>query len=160
MHVPDRDTPIEETLRALDDLVRQGKVRYIGCSNFAGWQLADAQWTAGQGHLTPFISAQNRYSLITRDVEKELVPAAQAHGVGILPYFPLESGLLTGKYRQGASLPEGSRLSRWGDWGVKAFAGEEKFRVVGRLEQLCERHGVTLLQLALGWLVSKPWWPA
>lgn len=157
MHVPDGETPIEETMRALDDLVRQGKVRYIGSSNFAGWQLADAQWTARQGRLTPFISAQNRYSLISRDIEKELVPASQAHGVGILPYFPLESGLLTGKYRQGVALPEGSRLARWGDWGMKAFAGEEKFRIVGGLERLCDEHGVTLLQLALAWLVAKPW---
>lgn len=156
MHTPDPETPVEETLRALDDLVRQGKVRYIGCSNFAGWQLADAQWTARSGHLTPFVSAQNRYSLITRDIEKELVPAARAHGVGILPYFPLESGVLTGKYRPGAAMPEGSRLAQWGDWGARAFAGEEKFRAVERLESLCAAHGARLLDLAMAWLVSRP----
>ena len=89
MHLADPKTPIEETMRALDDLIRQGKLRYIGCSNYAAWQIADAQWTAREGCLTSFISAQNRYSLLTRDIEKELVPACDAHGLGILPYFPL-----------------------------------------------------------------------
>jgi aryl-alcohol dehydrogenase-like predicted oxidoreductase len=156
MHTPDAATPIEETLRALDDLVRQGKVRYIGCSNFAGWQLTEAQWTARTGHLTPFISAQNRYSLMTRDIEKELVPAARAHGVGILPYFPLESGLLTGKYCRGAAPPEGSRLARWGAWGVGAFASDERFAVLEKLLAVGERHQVPILELALAWLVSRP----
>lgn len=156
MHVADVSTPVEETLRALDDLVRQGKVCYIGCSNYAAWQLTEAAWTARTHGLTAFISAQNRYSLITRDMERELVPASRAAGVGILPYFPLESGLLTGKYRRGAPLPAGSRLERWGAWGAGAFASDEKFSVVENLDVICARHGTRLLDLALGWLVSRP----
>jgi aryl-alcohol dehydrogenase-like predicted oxidoreductase len=156
MHVADPSTPIQETLRALDDLVRQGKVRYVGCSNYAAWQLVDAQWTARVEHLTPFISAQNRYSLMTRDIEKELIPAARAHGVGILPYFPLESGLLTGKYRRGTAMPEGSRLAKWGAWGAGAFASEERFATLEKLLAVGDRHQVPILDLALAWLVSRP----
>lgn len=157
MHVPDGATPIAETLRALDDLIRQGKVRYIGCSNFAAWQLVEAQWTARDRHLTPFISAQNRYSLLTRAIEQELVPAARTHGVGILPYFPLESGLLSGKYRPGEPMPAGSRLQKWGGWGATAFAGEDKFAVLGKLLALCAQHDASILELALGWLTARPW---
>ena len=111
MHFPDAATPIEETLRALDDLVRQGKVRYIGCSNFAGWQVVEAAWTARSASLAPFVSAQNFYNLLERDVEHELVPACNAYGLGVLPYFPLASGLLTGKYQRGQAAPAGTRLS-------------------------------------------------
>src|SRR6185369_2616078 len=100
MHEPDPSTPVAETLAALDDLVRAGKVRYLGSSNFAPWQVADAAWTARTAHTAPFVSAQNEYSLIQRDIEDELVPACQAFGVGMLPYFPLANGLLTGKYRR------------------------------------------------------------
>ena len=109
MHLFDKDTPIEETLRALDDLVRQGKIRYFGSSNYAAWQLAEAEWTARSGNLDRFISAQNRYSLLTREIEKDLVPVCERYGVGILPYFPLESGLLTGKYRKGEPAPGADR---------------------------------------------------
>jgi aryl-alcohol dehydrogenase-like predicted oxidoreductase len=101
IHRPDPATPLDETMRALDDLVREGKVRYIGHSNYAGWETADAAWTAKALNLAPFISAQNRYSLLSREIEAELVPACLNHGVGILPFFPLESGLLTGKYKRG-----------------------------------------------------------
>src|SRR5947207_7918227 len=101
MHQPDPATPIGETLAALDDLVRAGKVRYLGNSQFAGWQIADADWTARTAHLTPFISAQNHYSLLERDVEQEVVPACERFGLGLLPFFPLASGLLTGKYHRG-----------------------------------------------------------
>jgi aryl-alcohol dehydrogenase-like predicted oxidoreductase len=156
MHLPDPRTPLQETLRALDDLVRQGKVRYVGCSNYAAWQLVDAHWLAKCDHLAGFVSAQNRYSLLTRDIEKELIPAARRCGVGILPYFPLESGLLTGKYRRGAAMPVGSRLAKWGGWGTQAFASDEKFALVERLEEVCRRHDVHLLDLAIGWLVSQP----
>lgn len=156
MHRADDAVPIEETLRALDDLVRQGKVRYVGCSNFAAWQISEAAWTARVHHLNPFISAQNRYSLLTRELEKELVPAASAHGLGIIPYFPLESGLLSGKYRPGQEPPAGSRLAKWGQWASGAFASPDKLEKVGALFGLCERHGHTLLQLAMGWLASRP----
>ncbi|HET6483444.1 MAG TPA: aldo/keto reductase, partial [Actinoplanes sp.] len=111
MHQPDPWTPIDETLAALDDLVRAGKVRYLGNSNFAGWQIADADWTARSGGRTPFVSAQNQYSLLHRDVETEVVPACEQYGLGLLPYFPLDSGLLTGKYRRGEKPAAGTRLS-------------------------------------------------
>ncbi len=156
MHTIDPHTPMEETLRALDDLVRQGKVRYVGSSNFAAWQIVEAAWISRTQHLERFVSAQNRYSLVTRDLEKEVAPACERYGLGILPYFPLESGLLTGKYRRGAPMPEGSRLAKWGAWGAGAFASDEKFAVVEKLQAVCERHGLGLLELAMSWLVSKP----
>jgi aryl-alcohol dehydrogenase-like predicted oxidoreductase len=111
LHEPDGVTPIEETLSALTDLVREGKVRYVGCSNFDGWQVADAAWTARTAGLEAFVSVQNRYSLLDRTVEAEVVPARQAFGLGVLPFFPLEYGLLTGKYRRGSSAPAGSRAA-------------------------------------------------
>jgi aryl-alcohol dehydrogenase-like predicted oxidoreductase len=111
LHEPDGVTPIEETLSALTDLVREGKVRYVGCSNFDGWQVADAAWTARTAGLEAFVSVQNRYSLLDRTVEAEVVPACQAFGLGVLPFFPLEYGLLTGKYRRGSSAPAGSRAA-------------------------------------------------
>jgi aryl-alcohol dehydrogenase-like predicted oxidoreductase len=156
MHRADEDTPIEETLRALDDLVRQGKVRYVGCSNYAAWQIADAAWTAGSCNLNAFISAQNRYSLLTRDLEKDVIPACEAYGLGILPYFPLESGLLTGKYRKGEPPPEGTRLALWGSFGTGAFASEEKLDKVDALNELCQRYDHSLLDMAMGWLASRP----
>ena len=114
-HQPDADTPVDETLRALDDLVTQGKVRYLGNSNYTGWQIADADWTAaGQSR---FVSAQNLYSLLERDVEKEVLPACEHFGLGFLPFFPLASGLLSGKYQRGVAPAEGTRLAtrsrRW-----------------------------------------------
>ena len=111
MHEPDPATPIDETLAALDDLVRSGKVRYLGNSNFAGWQIADADWTARAGNRTPFISAQNRYSLLHREPEAEVLLACQHFGLGFLPFFPLDSGLLSGKYRRGEAPPAGSRMT-------------------------------------------------
>src|SRR5947208_10618611 len=112
LHRPDPQTPIEETLRALDDLVRQGKVRFIGCSNLSAQQVAEAQAAARRHGLAQFVSCQDEYSLLVRDVERELVPTAKRLGLGLLPYFPLASGLLTGKYKRGAALPPGSRLSK------------------------------------------------
>jgi aryl-alcohol dehydrogenase-like predicted oxidoreductase len=154
IHRPDPSTPIEETVRALDDLVRAGKVRYLGVSNFAGWQIADAQWTAKSLGLNGFISHQDEYSLVVRDIEKEVLPAAKAHGLGLLPFFPLASGLLTGKYRQGAAAPEGTRLAN-------AFMGaryltEGNFEVVERLEPWAHERGRSLLDLAFAWLLTTP----
>jgi len=157
MHRPDDAVPMEETLRALDDLVRQGKLRYIGCSNFAGWQIADAAWTAESRGCTPFISAQNRYSLMSRDLEKEVAPAVRRYGLGVLPYFPLESGLLSGKYRPGAEFPQDSRLAKWGQWAAGAFASPDKLAKLGQLLALAEQHGHSILELAMGWLASKPY---
>ncbi|HTO54767.1 MAG TPA: aldo/keto reductase [Myxococcota bacterium] len=152
IHFPDASTPIEETLRALDDLVRQGKVRYLGCSNFAGWQVVEAAFTARNAHLTAFVSAQNFYNLLERGVEKELVPACSAYGLGILPYFPLASGLLTGKYRRGEAPPEGTRLS------VPRFKGaltDKNFDKVEKLASFAADAGHSLLDLAIGWLASQ-----
>ncbi len=156
MHRADTTVPIEETLRALDDLVRQGKVRYVGCSNFAAWQIADAAWTSREHHLSPFISAQNRYSILSRDLEKEVLPAVAHFGLGILPYFPLESGLLSGKYLPGRDFPADSRLAKWGAWAAAAFASPQRLDKVAQLAGLCERHGHSMLQLAMGWLAGKP----
>jgi aryl-alcohol dehydrogenase-like predicted oxidoreductase len=129
----------------------------VGCSNFAAWQVADAAWTAREHHLSPFVSAQNRYSLLSRELERELVPAVSAFGLGVIPYFPLESGLLSGKYRPGQDFPAGSRLAKWGRWAAGAFASPEKLAQVEKLLVLCERFDHTLLQLAMGWLAMKPY---
>ena len=155
VHFPDVKTPIEETLRALDDVVRAGKVRYIGCSNFAGWQVADAQWTARANHLSPFVSAQNEYNLLDRRTEHELVPAANAYGLGVLPYFPLASGFLTGKYRHGEPPPHGTRLQMWGPRGEQVLS-ERNFAVLEKLETFATSRGHTMLELAIGWLASQP----
>ena len=154
MHAPDDGTPIEETLRALDDLVRAGKVRYLGNSNFRGWQIADAHWTAETHHLTKFVSAQNHYNLLERGVEAEVAPAAERYGLGILPYFPLASGFLTGKYRRGEGAAEGTRLAAWGR--AESVLTEENFAVLDRLEGWAGERGHTVLELATGWLASQP----
>jgi len=156
IHFPDVTTPIEETLRALDDVVRAGKVRYIGCSNFAGWQVAEAQWTARANHLNPFVSAQNEYNLLDRRIERELVPACNAYGLGVLPYFPLASGFLTGKYRPGEPPPQGTRLQMWGPRGEQ-FLSARNFEVLAKLEPFAASRGHTMLELAFGWLVSQPY---
>jgi aryl-alcohol dehydrogenase-like predicted oxidoreductase len=155
VHRPDAATPIEETLSALDDLVRQGKVRYIGCSNFAAWQVVDAQWTADDRRLTPFISAQDELSLLVRDVERELIPALEAKSMGLLPYFPLASGLLTGKYARGADLPQGTRMALMKRLSDR-FMTEKNWEIVGKLEAFCASRGHTMLELAFGWLLAKP----
>jgi aryl-alcohol dehydrogenase-like predicted oxidoreductase len=153
-HVPDPLTPIEETLRALDDLTRQGKIRYAGCSNLPAWQVVDAVWTSRSHDLTQFVSAQDEYSLLARDAERELLPALNACGMGLLPFYPLAGGLLTGKYVRGQPLPEKSRLTY-----VKAsadrFLTERNWTRVGRLEAFCGTRGRGLLELAFSWLASR-----
>jgi aryl-alcohol dehydrogenase-like predicted oxidoreductase len=154
LHQPDGVTPIEETLSALTDLVREGKVRYLGCSNFHGWQVADAAWTARSAGLEGFVSVQNRYSLLDRTVEAEVVPAAATFGLGVLPFFPLEYGLLTGKYRRGESAPAGSRAAldpsraQWletADWDrIEAF------------EKYAEARGLAPLDVAVAGLAAQP----
>ena len=155
IHFPDTNTPIEETLRALDDLVRQGKVRYIGCSNFTGWQVVEAQWITRTQHLSPIISAQNQYNLLDRRIERELVPASSAYGLGILPYFPLASGFLTGKYRSGQPPPEGTRLAGAGPMADRVLT-ERNFETLTKLEAFVESCGRSMLDLAIGWLASQP----
>ena len=155
VHFPDPNTPVEETLRALDDLVRAGKVRYIGCSNFSGWMVADAAWIARTQHLTPFVSAQNQYNLLDRRIERELVPACRKFGLGVLPYFPLASGFLTGKYRRGEPPPEGTRLALWGPRGQQLLS-DQNFDTLERLQAFASERGRSMLDLAVGWLASQP----
>ncbi len=153
MHEPDPATPIEETLAALDDLVRSGKVRYLGNSNFAGWQIADADWTARAGNLTPFISAQNRYSLLQRGVEAEVVPACEQFALGLLPFFPLDSGLLTGKYHRGERPVAGTRLSL--DRYRRVLEGADWDRIEALTAFGAER-GHSLLDVAIAGLAARP----
>ncbi len=155
IHFPDARTPIEETLRALDDVVRQGKVRYAGCSNFAGWQVVEAQWTARTQHFAPLVSAQNQYNLLDRRIERELVPAAKAYGLGILPYFPLASGFLTGKYHAGEPRPEGTRLAGAGPAAGRIMTAEN-FATLSKLSTFAESRGRSMVELAVGWLASQP----
>ncbi len=152
IHRPDPLTPIAETLATLDDLVRAGKVRYVGSSNFTGWQVADAAWSARTANLTAFISAQNEYSLVERDVEADLVPACQAYGVGLLPYFPLANGLLTGRYRR-ERIPEGSRLSQDRYAGYLAKA---PWDAIDAIAGFAEERGLSMVDVAIGALAAKP----
>ena len=153
MHQPDPDTPIEETLGALDDLVTSGKVRYLGNSNFAGWQIADADWISRTGHMSRFISAQNNWSLLERAVETEVIPACERFGLGMLPFFPLASGLLTGKYRRGEAPQQDTRLAAWGTRGAKALS-DRNFDRVEKLTAYAEEAGHTMLELAFAWLLG------
>ncbi|MFY1704386.1 aldo/keto reductase [Micromonospora sp. WMMA1923] len=154
MHQPDPGTPIEETLAALDDLVRAGKVRYLGNSNFTGWQIADADWTARTGGMTPFISAQNHYSLLERGVEAEVVPACERFGLGLLPFFPLADGLLTGKYRRGSAPPEGTRLAGGGRYAERLAAAD--WDTIEAIEAYAAERGLLMLQVAIGGLAAQP----
>lgn len=154
MHAPDPRTPVEETLSALDDLVGEGKVLYIGSSNFSGWQIADAAWISRTGHLSAFVSAQNDYSLIDRSVEREVIPACERFGVGMLPYFPLASGLLTGKYHRNQSAPEGTRLA--GSPAASRLLNDANFDIVEGLERFAQQRGISLLDVAIGGLAAQP----
>jgi aryl-alcohol dehydrogenase-like predicted oxidoreductase len=153
-HRPDPATPIEETMRALDQLIRQGKVRYIACSNMSAAQVTQAQAVAKANGLHRFVCCQDQYSLLARQIEAELIPALQREHLPLLPYFPLASGMLTGKYQFGAPIPEGSRLShkRYSD----RFLNDQNFHVVERLKNFCAERGRSMLELAFGWLLSKP----
>jgi aryl-alcohol dehydrogenase-like predicted oxidoreductase len=151
IHTPDPATPIEETLTALGDLVAQGKVRYLGHSNFAGWQLAEAAGAARELGTTGFVSAQNHWSLLERGIQAEVVPAALHYGLGVLPYYPLANGLLTGKVRRGLPPPEGSRLA-----GRPDYITGDKLDRVEKLADWAQQHGVTLLDVAVGGLAAQP----
>jgi aryl-alcohol dehydrogenase-like predicted oxidoreductase len=154
MHRTDPRTPIEETLRALDDLIRQGKVRYIGCSNFPAWEMTEAGWAARHLGLNGFVSCQDEYSLVHRAPEAELLPAARRLGFGLLPYFPLASGLLTGKYRRNVALPPGTRFA-----GTQRLADryltERNWAIAEKLGDFAEARGHTLLELAFSWLLAQ-----
>ncbi len=155
IHMPDPETPQSETLEALNDLVRAGKVRYIGCSNLAGWQLTDAMWISRSRGLAEYISAQNQYNLLDRRIERELTPACKHFGVGILPYFPLASGLLTGKYRRGAEPSKDTRLGLAPRMAQQVLT-EENYATVERLEEFARGKGHTILELAVSWLAAQP----
>jgi aryl-alcohol dehydrogenase-like predicted oxidoreductase len=154
MHAADPATPIEETLSVLDDLVREGKVRYVGHSNFSGWQIADADWVARTRGYTPFVTAQNNYSLLERAVRHEVLPACRHFGLGMLPYFPLASGMLTGKYRRASAPPEGTRMDRMEALARRALT-EANFDKVEALTAFAEQRGHSLLDLAFCWLLSQ-----
>jgi aryl-alcohol dehydrogenase-like predicted oxidoreductase len=154
-HDYDSRTPIEETLRTLDDLVRQGKVRYLGNSNFPAWRVAEAEFTARAMSGSRFVSCQDEYSLVVRDIEKDLLPAAQEYNLGLLPFFPLASGLLTGKYQRGVMAPADTRFG-------KAPALRDRYvtprneAIVDKLKAFAEKRGHTLLELAFSWLAARP----
>ncbi|MEU9979253.1 aldo/keto reductase [Streptomyces sp. NPDC051014] len=151
LHSPDPGVPIAETLSALTELVREGKIRYIGHSNLSAWQLTEAAHVARSLGSTPFVSAQNEWSLLERSAERELVPAALHHGLGVLPYYPLANGLLTGKIRRGTPVPPGSRLH-----GRDAYLTDRRLDLVEVLIAVAVRYGRTLLELAIGWLCAQP----
>ncbi len=151
IHAPDPVTPVGETLTALGELVAEGKVRYIGHSNFSGWQLAEAAGLARELGTAAFISAQNHWSLLERAAEAEVVPAARHFGLGVLPYFPLANGLLTGKIRRGQAAPAGSRLA-----GRPGYVTEQKISRVEALIGWARDHGITVLDVAIGALAAQP----
>lgn len=154
MHRTDPRTPIEESLRALDDLIRQGKVRYVGCSNFPAWEMTEAAWTARTAGLNGFVSCQDEFSLVHRAPETELLPAARKLGFGLLPYFPLASGLLTGKYRRNSPLPAGTRLAKTQRLADR-YLTERNWEVAEKLGDFVESHGRSMLELAFSWLLAQ-----
>jgi aryl-alcohol dehydrogenase-like predicted oxidoreductase len=153
IHKADPLTPLEETLRALDDLIRQGKVRYIGCSNHPAWQVTEAKWIARELGASTFISCQDEYSLLARDPERELLPAMEAHGLGLLPYFPLACGLLSGKYKRN-EIPEGARLGKVPRLAER-YLTPANWQIVESLQEFCAKRGRTLLELAFSWLAAQ-----
>jgi len=152
IHTPDPSTPIEETMRALDDLVKQGKVRYIGCSNFSTAQINAAESVAERNGLAQLVSSQDEYSLVVRNLESDPLPAIKAHGLGLLPYYPLGSGILTGKYKRNQPGPAGARLTGGGMGG--RHLNDKNFTIVEALEKFCAARGKTVLDLAFAWLLA------
>lgn len=155
IHMQDLDVPEEETLRALDDLVHQGKVRYIGASNYAAWRLVDSLWTSRSQGLERFVALQMQYSLMERNLEKEHVSVAREFGLGIIPWSPLGGGFLTGKYRPGAAPPQGSRLTEWKD-RLSRMDTPQNWRILAAVDAVAARHGATASQVSLAWLLHKP----
>ncbi len=153
-HRPDPLTPIEETLRTLEDLVRQGKIRYYGCSNLPAWQVVEAAWTARTHNLSGFVSCQDEVSLVVRHHETDLMPAMREYGLGLLPYFPLASGLLTGKYKRNTPLPEDARLTRTARLADR-YLTDQNWAIAEKLEDFATARGHTILELAFSWLLSR-----
>ncbi len=155
LHQPDPLTPLDETMQALDDLVTQGKIRYIGCSNLPSWQVVESQWISKSMGLNRFVSCQDEYNILNRNVEAELIPAMQKYGCGLLPYFPLASGLLTGKYKR-TEMPEGARLTDMPTFANRIYLTDENFDVVDNLNKFAHKTGHSILELAFGWMASRP----
>jgi aryl-alcohol dehydrogenase-like predicted oxidoreductase len=155
LHQPDPLTPIEETLWALDDLVRQGKIRYLGCSTLPAWQVVEAQWTAKHLGLHSFISCQEEYSLLARGLDREMIPVLEAYGLGLIPFRPLADGLLTGKYKRGTPPPPGTRLATTPRVAQRNLT-DDNWKIVERLKDFAAEGGHTLLELALSWLLARP----
>lgn len=155
-HYPDTETPIEETLRAMEDLVRAGKVRYVGCSNFAAWQLCKALWTSKFRNLESFIALQSRYNVLDRSIEREVVPCCQKYGVGVVPWGPLSGGFLTGKYIRDGKRPEGTFLANPPPIYRDALS-DTNFDKLAKLEVFAEERGHSVVELAIAWLLSHPW---
>lgn len=147
--------PIEETLSALDDLVRQGKVRYVGCSNYTGYRLVESLWAADRKGLEPYVSLQFQWSLAVRDAERELIPAVRAFGLGTLVWSPLARGFLSGKYRRGAEAPPGSRLATWTD-SYRQFDNDRGWAVLEAVQRVAGRRGATPAAVSIAWLLSRP----
>ncbi|MEZ4451331.1 MAG: aldo/keto reductase [Nannocystaceae bacterium] len=155
IHAQDLDTPEDELLRALDDLIRAGKVIYVGCSNYAAYRLVDSLWTAKTEHLARFVSLQAQYSLVVRDLEREHVPVCEQHGLGILPWSPLAGGFLSGKYRREAAPPPGSRLEKWTE-RFRAFDNPRNWQILDAVVAVAEELGASPSQVALAWLLTRP----
>ena len=155
LHRFDPKTPLEETMSAVNDLVKQGKIRYVGISSVAAWQLVDMQWTARHHGYAPLTTCEVEYSLLARDPERELIPAMKSHGVSLLPYYPLASGFLTGKYRRHAPKPDGARLTK-GKRYEEMFMTDVNWTRLEQLEAFCKQSGRTLLELAFSWLAAQP----
>jgi aryl-alcohol dehydrogenase-like predicted oxidoreductase len=158
VHMPDPSTPIEETLRALDDLVHTGKVRYIGCSNYPAWQLADALWTSKLLGIARFESVQPRYNILFRMIEDELIPLSQAHGVGVIVYNPLAGGVLTGRYQQSREIEPGTRFSlkNSGQLYQRRYWNDAMFEAVEYLSDFFTLRGKKLVHVALAWVLAQP----
>jgi aryl-alcohol dehydrogenase-like predicted oxidoreductase len=154
-HDYDPLTPIDETLRALDDLIRQGKVRYIGNSNFPAWRIAEAEHVARAMNASRFVSCQDEYSLVVRDIEKDLLPCAQEYGLGLLPFFPLASGLLTGKYKRGQAAPEDTRFGKVARLRDR-YVTPRNEEIVEKLQAFAQARGHSMLELAFSWLAARP----
>jgi aryl-alcohol dehydrogenase-like predicted oxidoreductase len=155
LHQPDPLTPLDETMQALDDLVTQGKIRYIGCSNLPSWQVVESQWISKSMGLNRFVSCQDEYNILNRNVEAELIPAMQKYGCGLLPYFPLASGLLTGKYKR-TEMPEGARLTDMPTFANRIYLTDENFDIIDNLHKFANKTGHSILELAFGWMASRP----
>jgi aryl-alcohol dehydrogenase-like predicted oxidoreductase len=155
LHHYDPKTPLEETMRALDDLVKQGKVRYLGFSTLVGWPFVDMQWTARHFGTTPLTCCESEYSLVVRKAERDLIPAMLKHGAGLLPYYPLAGGFLTGKYKRGEALPAGGRITK-GERYQNMFLNDTNWTILEKLEAFCAARGRSMIELAFGWMLAQP----